>query len=1174
MFRSNERMNLIIEYITSYKEKIEIANKNGLFDTAKMFELFAIEICNVWFGQKFSNLNVETATYPYVDLISKDGELLVQVTTAQNLHQKIKNTLIKINKSKDKKYFTLKKIVFFVLSNKSIDNVKEYSGNDQIGSIQFTVRDNLITTSDIITRAKSDLDFQKKIYKVLKDEFEDFNINNKKFNIALQCSASGLKSIEDLINGEYEINRNRFLETIIKENERYISIQGEAGSGKSVLCKKYVESQDLVLYARAERFIEESHINNIWDCNIEDILKYINGKKIVFFIDALEFIADCAKTKFELLKYLYDIANEHKNVYIVTSCRTSDKTAFTKLETNFSIKIYEVGDITEDELASIMKKYPTIQKMYNMNSYVDLLKSPFYINLIISHSINIDNITDANALRDYIWNKIICLEDKYQKYKILNEKVIETVEKIVFERSKNFLIGINKDNIDRNVMHALLSEGVINKQGEYIRLKYDIFEDICFEHYFDKKFYFYRGDYKKFYDEIEKLGRCVYRRYQIWISNKMFIQENRKEFLYKLTFSDNLPQIWKRQTEIGIVKSKFCEEYFKEVGLEIYWQGILPEFVKNINLFAFEGKIIYIKQSLLQIKLSPIGNGRPCIIQLLKNEEIYKKDIGLREEIVKLCLDYAKQENRVPIVASAACVMMEYYVEYSMQKYRQKKYSRVIDEILSCLEVIYHMADQSVEWIKEFFNTVIYNYKDGDVYNSHVLKEIIEWTVKNSFPNLVIKLGNELCSIVDTLWVRENENTNKYNLNYNSGWHKEYEYGLSENVVLHDYSYRVVYDNVFLINLFRLNFKVGFHWAIEFINKAISKYVAHKTEGIIKIKLRISESNTLKEYWGNKNMWFVGIEELNIPTIIGDIIFCLQEAIIDHLENCRNYNKLFVKFSNYVKQTIYNKSNNIALLTIIKRVGLHFKNELPGYSLDLASSITLINLDILLYNSISKTEFIEGQKHKIFKLSGIKNRYKLDEKCNMNIQEYVVYMQLSTDNIILNKCYEVLDYLYAIIPNDKENELDYLNIQKMDKRCLIKHKITNNIDTLPSQISVESEEFVLENEKLNEPNNKLYEFIKKIDNDIKDGKFDFSSILTLIQYLLKMTHTNVLFQYENYLIDFIAIAIENKELKKEKKRSFVKYGLMESRNCFQITVFVVIMHLSQFYLNNWKATFV
>lgn len=151
MLNSNERMGFIIEYMSSYDEKIKMANKNGLFDAAKMFELFAIEVCNVWFGQKFSNLNDETATYPYVDLISENRELLVQVSTVQDVPTKIKTTLEKIRDSKDKKCSDLKNIVFFVLSNNSIDKVREYSGDNQIGSISFTIKDNLITTNDIIT---------------------------------------------------------------------------------------------------------------------------------------------------------------------------------------------------------------------------------------------------------------------------------------------------------------------------------------------------------------------------------------------------------------------------------------------------------------------------------------------------------------------------------------------------------------------------------------------------------------------------------------------------------------------------------------------------------------------------------------------------------------------------------------------------------------------------------------------------------------------------------------------------------------------------------------------------------------------------------------------------------------------------------------------------------------
>ncbi len=1142
MLNSNERMGFIIEYMSSYDEKIKMANKNGLFDAAKMFELFAIEVCNVWFGQKFSNLNDETATYPYVDLISENRELLVQVSTVQDVPTKIKTTLEKIRDSKDKKCSDLKNIVFFVLSNNSIDKVREYSGDNQIGSISFTIKDNLITTNDIITKAQNDLNFQKKLYKVLKDEYENFNINIRKFKGALELSNSGLKNIEGLIKGEYEIDRNEFLEKITKDNERYISIQGGAGSGKSVLCKKYVENEKLVLYARAERFLEESHIDDIWGCCIQDVLECINGKKLIFFIDALEFIADCAETKFELLQYLYDMAAEYQNVYIVTSCRTSDKNAFIKLETNFSIKIYEVGDITEDELALLMKQYPIIHKMYKTNSYVDLLKSPFYINLIVSNSMDIDNIGDENSLREYIWKNIICLEEKSRMYGILSNKVIETVEKIVFERARKFMLGIHKDDIDRDIMHALLSEGVIAQQGDYIRLKYDIFEDICFEHYFDKAFDLCKGKYKTFYDEIENLGRCVYRRYQIWISNKMFIQVNRDKFLYSLTFSDEIPQSWKRQTEIGIVKSRFCDNYFEEQGSEILEQGMLFDFVKNINLFAFEGELLHIRQESPQMKLSPIGNGRPCIIRLLKNEEIYKKNIIGRDDIVKLCLDYAKQEDKVAVIASDACAMMEYYVEYSLQESEQENYYKIIDEISSCLEALYRMADNSEEWLKKFFNTLINNYINGNRKSMRKSEDIMEWTLKNAYPALVAGLASELCSIADILWLRGKVDAEKFDFYRADRLSKGFEYGLSEKAEHYNYLYRTVYENAFLWNLFRLNFKVGFHWAIQFINRVILEYATNNPEYVIKIKVKISESNAIKEYWGNGNMWLAGIRDYNVPTLIGNVIFCLKEAIISSLEICKKDHEFTVAFANYVKETIYSKSNNIVLLTIIESIGMHFENELPGYALDLATSIELVHWDTtryMLYKKNPTKELLERQILKTMGIPELKDRYELDKKCDLSIQEYVSHTQIYFDSMVQDKCYGILDYLYSIIKNDAENAQDYLQIQKMDMRGAKATKITDNIIMLEPQISGEAEKIVLRQEEFNKPKQRLNAAIKKCNDNMVSGQIDLPSTLDAIKVILElMKDTDMAFQYENLLILLIASAINHQELENEKREKF------------------------------------
>lgn len=1148
MLNSKERISFIIEYMSAYKEKIEMANKCGLFDAAKMFELFAIEICNLWFGQKFRNLNVETANYPYIDLISENIELLVQVSTIKDVPAKIKATLEKIRDSIDKKYSVVNNVVFFVLSNDSIDRVKEYSGDNQIGNISFTIKDNLITTADIITKAQNNLDFQKKLYTVLKDEFESFNTNGKKFCDALEFSRNvGLKNIDALINGEYEIDRNEFLEVIRKDNERYISIQGGAGSGKSVLCKKYVEKEDLVLYARAERFIEESNIDNIWGCCINNVLECLNGKKIIFLIDALEFIADSPKTKFELLQYLYDISDKYANVYILTSCRTSDKNAFIKLETNFSIKIYEIGDIAENELLLLMEKYPAISKMYKMKSYADLLKSPFYINLIVSNSVDIDNIGDENSLRDYIWQNIICLKEKSKLYNIPNNKIVEVIEKIVFERAKRFLLGIYKEEIDGDIAHALFSEGVIAQQGEYIRLKYDIFEDICFENYFDKVFDLCKGRYQTFYDEIESLGRCVYRRYQIWISNKLFIQLNREKFLYSLIFSNEIPQDWKRQTEIGIVKSRFCDNYFEEQGLNILEHDILIDFVKNINLFSFEAKLINVRQESPQMKLSPIGNGRPCIIRLLKNEELYKKDLIRRDDIIKLCLDYAKQEDRVAAIASAACSILEYYVEYSLQKSEQESYYKITDEISPCMEALYRMTEESEAWLIKFFSTLIINYTNGNRKKRRMSEDIMKWTLLNAYPALVSRLTAELCLIADVLWLRGKADTEEFDCYRSDRLSQEFEYGLSEEAEHHNYSYRTVNENVFLWNLFRLNFKVGIQWAIQFVNRAVSEYAINKPEHVIKIKVKVNEKNAAKEYWGNGNMWITGVRDHNVPTLIGDVIFCLKEVIVNNLEAYKNERELTIAFANYVKDTIYSKSNNIALLTIIESVGMQFENEFPGYALDLATSIHIVHWDISRYSLYIKNPIkalLERQILMTVGMPDLKDRYELDSKCNLSLQEYVSHAQIYFGSIIRGQCYRILDYLYSIIKNDAENAQDYLQIQKMDMRDAKETKITENIIMLESKITGEAQKVVQRHEESNEPQQRLNAAIIKCNDNMISGQVDLASTIDAIEIILELVEvTDMAFQYENILILLIASAINHQELENKKREKFCKIWL-------------------------------
>jgi hypothetical protein len=1160
MLNSNDRMEFIIEYISAYESKIKMANKNGLFDSAKMFELFAIEICNLWFNQEFHNLNDETANYPYLDLVSKDLEIMVQVSTVKNIPPKIKSTLEKIRDSKEDKFRDIKTVTFFMLSNESIESVIDYNEEKKIGNISFSQKDNLITTDDIVKKAETEVDFQIKLYNLLLNEFESFNNHVKSFNEALEMSRNvGLKNIDVTINGEYEIDRSSILNKIKSANSQFVSIQGSAGSGKSALCKKYVENETYVLYARAERFLEAKNINDIWSINIIDVLRYLNGKKIVFIIDALEFIADSNDTKFELLQYMYEVASNFENVYILNSCRTSDSNAFIRLSSFYSIDTYEVMDLSVDELLPIMVKYPLIKKMQGMKSYSDLLKSPFYINLVVSNDISIDDIEDENEFRDYIWENIICLKEKSILYGLSYDDVLESVKKIVFKRAKEYLLGIHSDEVNNSVLHALISENVISMQGKYIRLKYDIFEDICFENYLDKQFLSCKGKYHDFYKEIEKLGRCVYRRYQIWISNKLFIHENREKFIYYLIFTDGLPSEWKRQTEIGIVKSRFCNGFFEEYSTEILRNDLVLEFVKIVNLFAFDVKLSNVSSILPSLRLSPMGDGRPSLIRIIANNNIFKSKEILRNHIIKICSDYSRQEVSDDS-ATSACRIMQYYIEQTMKELDKTHYYNIAEEIAPCLEVLYRIPEYANVWIKDFWINLRKDYGSDESNKRRIAENVIEWSLKNAYPALVSTHANGLCLLADTFWLKKNQKK-KHEEIYS--FHRESNvllYGLSKNAEHHHFEYRSVKENVFLYNLFHVDFKTGLEWAIQFVNTVFDEYVLNEPRDLVKVQIYFDKTKEVKEYWGNPRVWLAGTRDHNVPTLIGDVLYLLNEILINTIEAYKNDQAYTLLFANHIKEQIYTKSNNIAMLTIIEKIGLHFENAMPGYALELATSIALLEWDIArwsLYNPNPTRQLLEKQILMAVGLPNLEDRYILDQMCNLSLQDYFSRLQIYFDTTLRDKCHTVLDYLYERIKNDEEHSHEFLQIQKMDIRNAVIHTIDENTISLEPQITGEAKKVVENHEKSQEKYNKLVKLLEESNKTAVNGQPELNSMIKVIDFLLEiMDGSDLDFQYEDLFIKLIAFALLSEELDDERRDFYCRKWIKGIRRYFENGSFV------------------
>lgn len=1042
-----DKIDKIVRVLESYKTTIETKNKCGLFDSATLYELFAVRICAMWFGQEFYNLNSGKANAAYVDLVSKDNSIYIQVSTTQDIPRKIKNTLSKIADNKIQSSLEITRLYFFVLDNESLKRVKDYSGEQRFGKIEFNKDENLITLERIIERAKQDYLFLDKLFAIVDDEANSL-VNLEKLADAVDTSKNLLNSsIETKINGEYSIDRSELINRIIADNNRFISVQGTAGVGKSALCKELLDGEDRVLYVRAERFIHCNNLNDIFNIDIDKVLYYLHGQKIVFYIDALEFIADGLECNIDLLKELYIKANKYDNVYIYNTCRTIDSKRFVKLDEFFCVKVYLVEALNKEEIRSVTERYDTLKCIIGKRDYKSLLGNPFYINLIVSKGLHIDKLEEVSDIRDSIWNEIICCGDNDLK---------TVVKEIVIERARNGLIGIDPETVKGKHLKKLQSEGIITVcPDNSIRLKYDIFEDICFEQIIDKEFRECKGIYKHFFSKLEQLlGRYAYRRYQIWVENKLLIKTSSDRFLYKIISELDTDEKWFKYTVIGIISSKHCKEFF--VSYEnIIVEKHLEYFIKLTNTHCFELNIVDDNDKIIGIR--PIGSGRVQLINLIAKYNKYFDEL-LENEIGKLCLDYSQYNEKENTAAVNACVILEYIVDKKLEQIKKERIYADEKEIADYLIGIYLMSLFAGNWIKKLWKQMVSLYFDGDNHSRYLAQQIMLFTLKNA---ACIQDSNHIVDIIkiaDSYWLKTPSVKRGVGVpEFHDSYDINADFGLSRRAKSYNYEFQSPLHNQFLIYLLSKNWTFALKWIVKTLNYAAENYKNNFSNDVKNIVLWNKNDENEKNYIFASCFVKVGRIEYVVPELLGDSIYFFSKWFVENIKKLDdNERHIACECAEIVKKYILEHSNNVMAFNIILQIGVGLKDIIPGYAKELASSI-----DFLLGDQQVIITKCPGYKKILFKKNmmsnlnnkfGINSRYGNRDEEIITLQDYILESQFLVNDSVKSDIESMLDWMYSKYPNENHSAKEHLNIQKMDLRQQIAYMVDDRLTALVANV--------------------------------------------------------------------------------------------------------------------------
>lgn len=417
--------------------------------------------------------------------------------------------------------------------------------------------------------------------------------------------------------------------------------------------------------------------------------------------------------------------------------------------------------------------------------------------------------------------------------------------------------------------------------------------------------------------------------------------------------------------------------------------------------------------------------------------------------------------------------MIYIYIYIYIVESEETTYYKLDDVVNGLLTPIYQMTEYSKEWINEFWGRLESYYKGEERDKERLAEDIIEDALKFKHTKLAEHLPIELCNLAEMFWTyypKKNHNRGNYSFYERERDDSSYQYGLSEKAAEYEHGSTrssAIEDNFFYI-LFKNNFWEGLNWTIGFDNKAVSAMAEKHENGLFTYEINFVDDNLKKSYIGIPEMWLATLEEHRMPLVISDLLFCLKEELRRVIENDAVMNKETAKFAYNVSKLIYDKSNNIALLTIIADLGMEFRQKLPGYALDLTTNIDIIRHDLTRQALLIKNPVKEMLEKQILMTMGMPSSLLPDRYNKKNVKQYhllnyVIDSQIYYDKEIKTLCHRILDYHYSIIPNDKENATNYLQIQKMDLRTAKAVKIDDSTIALIPTVTGEAEKLTIEN---------------------------------------------------------------------------------------------------------------
>ncbi|AGF57402.1 hypothetical protein B0P06_004302 [Clostridium saccharoperbutylacetonicum] len=425
--KREEYINFIVNKLCQLKNEVELQNSINLYNINIIAEDFFRELLNIVYKYNLININSIQKNVSAIDLGDEKNRICIQVTS-NNKRNKVQETIDKFLCNEfEKKY---DRLIVLLLVNKT----KFTKGFDTKNKISFDIKNDILEIKDILKTIRFlDFDRLKEVYIFIKEQFESIEYKKQ-----MKYVDKIMENVDKRYISRYVIVSDKYQQVLMGFEKgvniydvfsisSHMLILSDAGSGKSIAAKmvsNYINSHF------KESFAFYYRLNTYTGQKIEDLIpnayKDVPYENMVMIFDGFDEIIKGSINKFVCNIEFFLRNNPQCKVLITTRTnfynRKSECFSGT-IERFTETSLCPLNDESiNDYLKLIAVNTTFFWKEIQRNRFYDIVKSPFYLSIIIKLFEAEGRLPPRNSLIKEIIEKSLQVdENKYKNIGFVND---------------------------------------------------------------------------------------------------------------------------------------------------------------------------------------------------------------------------------------------------------------------------------------------------------------------------------------------------------------------------------------------------------------------------------------------------------------------------------------------------------------------------------------------------------------------------------------------------------------------------------------------------------------------------------------------------------------------------------------------------------------------------------